>query len=379
MAVCAEYSMMKTFVHRVAGQESANPVALFRRSGGILQRKCACGQHTGGGACADCGKKKQEAAQSGGGTLQRRTAGIDTSAHGASSVPPIVHDVLRSPGQPLDTAARSFFEPRFDYDFSHVRVHTDARAAESARAVNALAYTFGCQIVFAADQYESASMSGQKLLAHELTHVIQQHGSHALSPSGISEPGHATETEARAAESSPEVRPPLASASTATIQRQPGDSSGSGKEKKAASEKREKPSVGAGLCAEHPNESLIKKNPKFCMDTSATGVLNKGRCYREIPSGSDCPPGKHICFDSNSGKCDSSQSHIDHNAPTLSRDKSGMCDVWFLGACSISHLFTDVIPDLVQTAGQAICTKVCEDTGVPKAFCAIRCAPSPSE
>jgi hypothetical protein len=81
---------------------------------------------------------------------------------------------LRSPGQPLDTATRQFFEPRFGRDFSQVRVHTNARAAESARAVNALAYTVGRDIVFGAGQFVSRSSADRRLLAHELTHVIQQ-------------------------------------------------------------------------------------------------------------------------------------------------------------------------------------------------------------
>jgi hypothetical protein len=70
-----------------------------------------------------------------------------------AGVPPIVNEVLRSPGQPLDAAICTFMEPRFGYDFSQVRVHTDARAAESARAVNALAYTVGRDVVFGAGQY----------------------------------------------------------------------------------------------------------------------------------------------------------------------------------------------------------------------------------
>ncbi len=90
-------------------------------------------------------------------------------------VPPIVHDVLRSPGQPLDAATRAFFEPRFGMDFSAVRMHTDAKAAESAQAVNALAYTVGHEVVFGAGQYAPQSAEGRRLIAHELTHTIQ-HG-----------------------------------------------------------------------------------------------------------------------------------------------------------------------------------------------------------
>jgi hypothetical protein len=96
------------------------------------------------------------------------------SIEGKENVPPIVYEVLRSPGQPLDAATRAFFEPRFGYDFSQVRVHTDAKAAESARVVNALAYTVGRDVVIGAGRYSPLSPAGQRLLAHELTHVIQQ-------------------------------------------------------------------------------------------------------------------------------------------------------------------------------------------------------------
>src|SRR6185369_18043496 len=70
-----------------------------------------------------------------------------------------------------------FFEPRFVHDFSRVRVHTDARAAESARAVNALAYTVGRDVVFGDGQYAPGTSGGRHTLAHELTHVLQQGGS----------------------------------------------------------------------------------------------------------------------------------------------------------------------------------------------------------
>src|SRR5262249_51739086 len=82
--------------------------------------------------------------------------------------------VLRSPGRPLDASTRAFIEPRFGHDFSQVRVHTDTRAAESARSVNALAYTVGRNVVFGAGQYAPQSYAGRRLIAHELTHVIQQ-------------------------------------------------------------------------------------------------------------------------------------------------------------------------------------------------------------
>jgi hypothetical protein len=89
-------------------------------------------------------------------------------------VPSIVRETLRSPGQPLDTETRSFMESRFGHDFSQVQVHTDTRAAESARAVDALAYTVGRDVVFGAGQYAPGTKTGRQLLAHELTHVMQQ-------------------------------------------------------------------------------------------------------------------------------------------------------------------------------------------------------------
>jgi len=96
-----------------------------------------------------------------------------------SSVPPIVHEVIRSRGEPLDPNTREFMQARFGYDFGHVRVHTDMRATQSARAVNALAYTVGRDIVFDTAQYTPETAAGQRLLAHELTHVVQQSGESA--------------------------------------------------------------------------------------------------------------------------------------------------------------------------------------------------------
>ena len=93
---------------------------------------------------------------------------------GPSAVPPLVHDVLRSPGRPLDPATRAVMEPRFGQDFGQVRLHTDERAAESARAVNASAYAAGRHLVFGAGRYSPTTAPGRRLLAHELAHSIQQ-------------------------------------------------------------------------------------------------------------------------------------------------------------------------------------------------------------
>jgi hypothetical protein len=95
-------------------------------------------------------------------------------AAATEEAPSVVQEVLRSPGAPLSHATRSFMEPKFGRDFSHVRVHADARGAESAQAVGANAYTVGWHIVFARGRFEPASAGGGQLLAHELVHVIQQ-------------------------------------------------------------------------------------------------------------------------------------------------------------------------------------------------------------
>ncbi|WP_211228789.1 eCIS core domain-containing protein [Metapseudomonas resinovorans] len=90
--------------------------------------------------------------------------------------PASVDAALNASGQPLDRTTRAYFEPRFGHDFSGVRVHTDMAAQRSAREVNAHAYTVGQDIVFDAGQFAPASREGQHLLAHELTHVVQQRG-----------------------------------------------------------------------------------------------------------------------------------------------------------------------------------------------------------
>ena len=107
-------------------------------------------------------------------TLQAKTLATSTDAD--SEVPGIVHEVLRMPGQPLDAATRRFIEPRLGHDFSRVRIHADAIAAQSAGSVHALAYTAGRHIVFGSGQYAPGTVGGRRLLAHELTHVVQQDG-----------------------------------------------------------------------------------------------------------------------------------------------------------------------------------------------------------
>jgi hypothetical protein len=102
--------------------------------------------------------------------VQRKESGAAQAVNAA----PMVERVLSSPGQPLDRTTRSFMESRFGHHFGDVRIHADARAAESARAISALAYTVGPDIVFGSSRYQPQTHAGRRLLAHELSHVVQQ-------------------------------------------------------------------------------------------------------------------------------------------------------------------------------------------------------------
>ncbi|MFP2924895.1 DUF4157 domain-containing protein [Pyxidicoccus sp. 3LG] len=145
--------------HRADG--NVGPELRPAARGAVLQRKCE-----------ECEGEDEEPRK-----LQRKAS----SSGEVSAVPPIVGEVLSSGGRPLDSALRADFEPLFGHDFSRVRVHADGGADTSARAVQALAYTVGRDIVFRAGQYAPHTSSGRQLLAHELTHVVQQAG-----PGGIS-------------------------------------------------------------------------------------------------------------------------------------------------------------------------------------------------
>ena len=201
-------------------QTSAEPSAPLphSRTPLFLQRKCACGGTPGpSGECEECRKKKLSgsalqpklkvgapddrfereadrvaervtsgAAAAGpvavqpvsGTTVHRQPDGASASGTSlgatSSGVPSAVHRSLDSGGRSLPDSTREHFESRFGHDFSKVRIHTDQRASEGASAINARAFTSGSHIVFGAGQFAPQSSVGQKLLAHELTHVLQQ-------------------------------------------------------------------------------------------------------------------------------------------------------------------------------------------------------------
>ncbi len=154
----AEADAVAERVLRMAGPA---PRPAHPASGSVLRRKCAC--EATGSECKDCSGKHEEKIQR---KAQREV--VPTEA------PPEVHRVLRLPGQPLDSALRKFFEPRFGRDLSRVRLHTDSLSAQSADSVGALAYTVGNHIAFARGQYAPQTSSGRSLLAHELVHTAQQ-------------------------------------------------------------------------------------------------------------------------------------------------------------------------------------------------------------
>jgi hypothetical protein len=178
---------------------------------GLLQRQCKCGssEPNVSGTCDECAAQRlqpklaigpandrheQEADRIADAVVrapaaQRNVAGSISSVVqrepvsagaaagiGMRAAPGQVESVIAASGRPLDASVRTYFEPRFGHDFSRVRIHHDAAAAASARAVDAIAYTVGEHVVFDQGRYAPESRSGRRLLAHELTHVVQQGG-----------------------------------------------------------------------------------------------------------------------------------------------------------------------------------------------------------
>ncbi len=192
-------------VMRMPGDTRDSETETFAPSDHSLQRKCSCGGTPGPtGECEECRKRKRLGLQT---KLRINEPGdiyeqevdriadqvIATPAHQAlngappsiqrytgqatgraNTAPAIVENVLASPGRPLDPALRRDMEQRFGHDFSRVRVHSGASAKQSALDVNAYAYTVGQNMVFGAGRYTPGTHDGRRLIAHELTHVVQQ-------------------------------------------------------------------------------------------------------------------------------------------------------------------------------------------------------------
>lgn len=305
---------MSERVHAPLKPPPAPALSLKPAPVGTLQRKCACGgSGSSGGECEECKKKEM--------TLQRRAS--DNSA--PTTVPPIVYDVLRSPGQPLDVQTRAFFEPRFGHDFSKVRIHTDARAAESARAVNALAYTAGRDVVFAPGLYSVSTSHGRRLLAHELAHVVQQRNCAGGSPRRVSRSDDPSEREASRA-----VSVSFDSKADASASRIASSHPQNVLPNSVPVQIMRSPDNCGDVCESHFNE---------CLKGSFTGVeciAQRGVCYRgcqgssapgassraAAPAATKGPTAGHVCFDgttvtvSKDGKSGSCPAITSSSAPT---------------------------------------------------------------
>lgn len=167
----------------------AAPVQVTPAPAPALARKCACGSRQDG-QCKSCDDEKK-------GMVQRKA-----TRPGEAGLPVLddVAEELRAPGQALDAETRTYMESRFGHDFGDVRIHTGGQASASAGAVGAQAYTVGNHIVFAAGQYLPHTETGRQLLAHELTHTLQQRAmpSIPLSSMPLSHPSDFAEREADA-------------------------------------------------------------------------------------------------------------------------------------------------------------------------------------
>jgi hypothetical protein len=187
------------------------PVAAVRPALRLVQRSCDCGGTAGlSGVCDSCS-----------GAVLRRQRQASAPDTGGELAPAVVHEALSMTGQPLDAAARAALESRLGHDFGRVRIHTGPLADTSARAVGANAYTVGQDVVFRAGQYRPGTASGDRLLAHELTHTVQQAQAAPTSTLRVGPANDAHERAASAAAMAP-TRAPVAAVQREIVQRDGG-------------------------------------------------------------------------------------------------------------------------------------------------------------
>lgn len=255
--------------------------------------------------CAQCEEEDK---------LQLKPGSVGNSS---AEVPSNVYGVLNSSGQSLDNSTRDFMESGFGQDFSGVRIHNDETAHHSSLAINARAYTHNNHIVFGAEQYQPNTAEGKKLLAHELTHVVQQ----------ANTSGH--------------------------IQRQ------------------KKTPVQSDI------ENLVKQG-KWCRDSAESGKLHPGlQCYREIPASKGHPPGQQYCFDKNTGAF--KEESPDFVSAVSGQLKDGTCDIPMKltdppqpftqrGQRSMGHLIGDIATEDANLIGGAFgtFTGITMGIGLPK-------------
>jgi Domain of unknown function (DUF4157) len=147
----------------VSGRSQSGMLRQLQRSygnsyvGSVIQRKA-----DGNGTCTECEKKEKEIQRKGEGEVSAVPDGFEAAMQRSGA------------GHPLDEGTRSFMESRFGEDFSEVKIHTDSAAAEASKLIQAQAFTSERDIYFGSGRSQLQTHDGQKLLAHELTHVVQQ-------------------------------------------------------------------------------------------------------------------------------------------------------------------------------------------------------------
>ena len=299
-----------------------------------LQRRCACGGGTEvSGGCEECSNKEdvglqakcqigeaddsyeREADQVAGQVISasphaavtgsppqiQRLAAAPSTGEAKAAAPASVEPALASSGRSLEQALRADMEQRFGYDFSRVRVHSGAAAEQSARDVNAKAYTVGHDIVFGLGRFAPATHEGRRLIAHELTHVVQQSGAARIRMGQRDEMCGV-----------PAVMP-LSAAQSGMVQRAP-------------------------LSQNEADYKKLVKQGKWCRDSEETGALHPGQqCYREIPAPQGYPPGDQACFDKKTGKF--VEFSPDFVSAVSGQNKDGTCDIP-LGITDPPHPFS---------------------------------------
>ena len=280
---------------------------------GLLQRKCSCGDNRmGGGECEECSRKrsglqaKLKVGQPGDIYEQEADRVADqvmtSPAHSAVSgtAPNIqrlatrpvgemsatatgTNRVVSGPARSLEPGLRADMEQRFGYDFSRVRVHFGREAEQSAREVNANAYTVGQDIVFGAGRFAPQTNEGRRLLAHELTHVVQQLSAPSIGQSQTNK-----------------TIVPHSAAMSGILQRDPADQADA--------------------------EQLVKQGT-WCRDTEKSGGLHDPslQCYREIPKSQGYEGGGQVCFDKKTG--DKKESSPDFISAVSGQNPDGTCDL----------------------------------------------------
>src|SRR4051812_48801913 len=200
--------------------------------------------------------------------MRARTAGRTPPA----PVPAVVFDVLRRPGRPVEAGARADAERRLGHSFADVRVHTDAEAAGSARAVAADAYAVGRDVGFGPGGYRPATVQGRALLAHELVHTVQQNGA---APEGGLEVGPADDAAEREAEAP--AAAPMRATTPVALRRQPAQ------ELPEIRTRRLRAADGARLAAERVRQALAR-GLLWSFETVADGKVTVKGAWTESPS-----------------------------------------------------------------------------------------------